>query len=56
MEGKKIRIIPFDGKRENWHMWSRKFLCKLTIQGNRNILLGDDEVKEEGTRRFVSLL
>ena len=47
MESRKIKIIPFDGKRENWHMWSRKLLCKLTVYGYRDILLSEDEVKEE---------
>ena len=47
MEVNKIKIIPFDGKRENWNMWSRKFLCKLTVYVYRDILLKDDEVKED---------
>ena len=28
-------------------MWSRKFLCKLTIQGCRDILQEDQEIKSE---------
>ena len=47
MEGKKIKVIPFDGKRENWHMWSRKFLCKLTVYGYRDILVEKQDIKEE---------
>ena len=36
--GKKIKIIPFDGKKENWNMWSRNFLCKLTVYGYRDLI------------------
>ncbi len=48
MDGKKLKIIPFDGKQENWHMWSRKFKSKLSIQGSRYLLEHrDDDCKEE---------
>ena len=47
MEAKKIKILPFNGEKKNWHMWSRKFLCKLTVQGCRDILQEDIEIKSE---------
>ena len=47
MEEKKIKILPFNGEKQNWHMWSRKFLCKITVQGFRDILQEDQEIKSE---------
>ena len=47
MEAKKIKILPFNGEKQNWHMWSRKFFCKLTIQGCRDILQEYQEIKSE---------
>ena len=47
MEAKKIKILPFNGEKQNWHMWSRKFLYKLTFQGCRDILQEDQEIKSE---------
>ncbi len=47
MDYKKIRIIPFDGKKANWHMWSRKFLCKLTVYGYRTLIKDLSKVKIE---------
>ena len=47
MEAKKIKIFPFNGEKKNWPMWSRKFLWKLTVQGFRDILQEDQEIKSE---------
>ena len=47
MEAKKINILPFNGEKQNCHMWSRKFLWKLTVQGFRYILKEEKEIKSE---------
>ena len=43
MDGKKLKIITFDVKQENWNMWSRKFKRKLTIQFSRYLLENRNE-------------
>ena len=51
----KIKKIPFDGNQDSWHMWSRIFLAKLTVQGGRRILDGtvkvvsDKEILKKGS-------
>ena len=48
MEVKKLKIIPFDGKQDNWNMCSSKFKRKLTIKGFRYFLEQiQDDFKEE---------
>ena len=37
---KAIRILIFDGKKENWSMWSEKFVAKATLKGYEDILSG----------------
>ena len=37
---KTVRTIPFDGKKASWHMWSRLFLSKLTVQVHINATNG----------------
>ena len=49
-----LKLIPFDGKTENWRMWSAKFLARAGRKGTKDVLLGrvtipnfdDDEAKE----------
>ena len=38
---KAIRVIPFDGKKEHWHMWSKKFLAKAIVKKYKQVLLGE---------------
>ena len=45
-----IRVIPFNGKKEAWNMWSKKFLARAKKLGYRDILNGvkvDSEEKRE---------
>ena len=37
---KTIRTLPVDGKKSSWHMWSRRFLVKLTVQGQIGVITG----------------
>ena len=37
-----IRIIPFNGKQENWSMWEEKFLARAKRKGYKNILLAKE--------------
>ena len=46
MDTKKLKILTFSGKKEDWHMWSRKFMFKLTIYGAKNLLKDHDGTKE----------
>jgi hypothetical protein len=46
-EEKVIRVIPFDGKVENWRMWKVKFTAKATQGGYRGAIEGTIVVPEE---------
>jgi hypothetical protein len=37
-----IRVIPFTGKKEDWPIWSVKFLARARRKGYRDVLLGKD--------------
>ena len=45
--GKEDQDTPIQWGEENWNMWSRKFLFKITVQGFRDILQEDQEIKSE---------
>ena len=48
MDGKKLKIIPFDGKQDNWNMCFSKFKIKLTIKVTRYFLENRlEDFKEE---------
>ena len=57
-EEKAIRIIQFNGKKEDWFMWADKFLAKATIRGYDKVLegklLATGELEEDGTIRKLS--
>ena len=36
--------MTFDGKKENWSMWSEKILAKATLKGYEDILNGKIDV------------
>ena len=37
-----IRILPFNGKQENWSIWEEKFLARAKRKGYKNILLAKE--------------
>jgi hypothetical protein len=40
------RAPEFSGKQEEWHKWSKTFLCRATLRGYKKIILkreGDEE-------------
>ena len=39
-----FKHLPFDGKKENWLMWSEKFLAKAKKKGYKKIILGDKTI------------
>ena len=46
-----IRVLPFSGKKEEWNMWSKKFLARAKKLGYRDILTGEkinDKEKRSG--------
>ena len=47
MEEKNIKILPFNLDKNNWNIWSRKFLFKIIVQGRRDIILEYGEIKSE---------
>ena len=48
---KTLKIIPFTGKDEEWHRWSRTFLATATAKGYRDILTpGTTEAVPDSTR------
>ena len=36
---KAVQVLPFSGKREDWRMWSRKFLARAKIKGYKTLLM-----------------
>jgi hypothetical protein len=36
-----IRVIPFCGKVDEWHIWNEKFLTKAKRFGCKDLLLGN---------------
>lgn len=46
---KSLRYIPFDGKKENWAMWSEKFLIRSISRGYHGILTGEVTVPKSDT-------
>jgi hypothetical protein len=35
-----IRVIPFNGKSDEWHTWSEKFLAKSKSYAFKDVLFG----------------
>jgi hypothetical protein len=48
-ESKVLRIIPFNGKKVEWTVWSKKFLAKSRKKGYKQILQGRELAPEEET-------
>ena len=46
-EEKAVRIIPFNGKRKDWPVWSGKFLSAFPILALIVIKLGDPHYYDE---------
>ena len=44
---KSIRILTFSGKKEDWTMWSDKFLAKASMKGYDVILDGSTIIKDD---------
>ena len=42
-----LRYIPFKGKKEEWDMWSQKFLAKARKKGYKELLTGKLKMKEQ---------
>ena len=40
------RVVPFDGKKEEWRKWSRKFLAHARYKGYRKLLEGKETYPE----------
>ena len=63
-EEKSIRIISFTGKRNDWRVWSRKFLAVAEKRGYKKVLTGTltissdstDEEKQLGVNAYNDLL
>ena len=55
-----IRILQFSGKKEDWIMWTDKFLARATIRGYDEILMGtllatgESSVDEDGNSKNLS--
>ena len=52
MDSKEVnfRLLPFDGKKENWLMWSEKFLAKAKKKGYKKILLGKETIPPDSPK------
>ena len=40
------RVVPFEGKKEEWRKWSRKFLAHARYKGYRKLLEGKETYPE----------
>ena len=47
-EAKSVKVIPFDGAQDSWHMWSRRFLAKSQAAGTKKYLLSSKDVPKHG--------
>ena len=47
MDKKTIRIIPFTGAKEKWHMWSEKLTETAGIKGSHLLLTGAKKIPED---------
>ena len=47
-ESKVVRVIPFDGLQDSWHMWFRRFLVKAQASGTKKYLLFSVDVPVDG--------
>jgi hypothetical protein len=57
-----IRVLNFTGKKEEWSLWSEKFLAKARRSGIKDILLGkltipktNDEINEDLRFELISI-
>ena len=39
-----LRYLPFRGKKDEWNMWSQKFLAKARKKGYKDILIGKTKI------------
>ena len=47
MDKKTIRIIPFTGEKEKWHMWLGKFMAGAVIKGYYDLRTGAKEIQAD---------
>ena len=54
-EYKTLRVIPFDGKHDNWDAWSEKIQAKAKRKGWKKLLVGSEEIptQEEYAQALV---
>jgi hypothetical protein len=39
-----IRVLTFSGNREDWSIWSERFLAKAKRHGCKDVLLGKKDI------------
>ena len=44
---KAIRVLPFSGKKQDWNMWSKKFLARAKKLGYREILKAENLIDKD---------
>ena len=44
---KTIRVLPFNGKKENWSVWEEKFLARAKRKGYKKVLLGKETAPKD---------
>ena len=42
-----LKYLQLDGKKENWSMWSEKFLAKAKKKGYKKVLLGHEKIQAD---------
>ncbi len=51
---KAIRVLPFNGKKAEWRMWSRKFLAHAMKPGYLKVMDGTDKAPAAATVLDIS--
>jgi len=50
----RITIIPFDGTKKQWKIWSTKFLARARRKGYKEILLGIEKAPKDNATTPLS--
>ena len=44
MVEKNLRVIEFSGKKDDWKVWSRKWLARASMKGYKNVVIGKQKI------------
>ena len=47
MGEKSLRIIEFSGKKDDWKVWSQKWLARASMKGYKNVVIGKQKIPKK---------